>query len=307
MMPRWLLWTLLAIACWGIWAVIPTEIGAALSARQQQALCTLGVLPLLALLAFQKPPSDRRAMWRGTLLALAAGVCSVLGNIPYFALLSGGAKAATVVPLTAMYPLVTVTLALLLLKERMNLVQMLGFAVSMTAIYLFNSGSVSSRDENSTGVMANWLFVALIPVAVWGLAGLLQKMATNHVSGGYAALWFHAAFLPIGALFYFSDPLSAPVAPRNWALVLFLGFTLALGNWAILAAFSHGGRASIITPMAGLYPLISLPIALWRFGERIDAREAFGIFLALLAVGMLTYEYPTAATAPAHPATDPLA
>lgn len=170
-MPRWLLWTLLAIACWGVWAVIPTEIGAALSARQQQALSTLGLLPLLAVLAFQRPPEDAQKKTRGTLLALCAGTCSALGNIPYFALLAGGAKAATVVPLTAMYPLVTVTLALVLLRERLNPVQAVGFAVSMTAIYLFNTGG-AAPDEGGSSIMPNWLLMALIPVAVWGVAGL---------------------------------------------------------------------------------------------------------------------------------------
>jgi drug/metabolite transporter (DMT)-like permease len=300
-MPRWLLWTLLAIACWGVWAVIPTAIGAALSAPQQQALCTLGLIPLLAILSAQKPPAEEIHKRRGILLALTAGVCSALGNIPYFALLAGGAKAATVVPLTAMYPLVTVTLALVLLKERMNVVQVVGFVVSMAAIYLFNSGGGS---EASTGILANWLLLALVPIALWGAAGLLQKMATNHVSGGYAAFWFHVAFLPIGFLFYISDPLTAAPAARTWMLVLLLGFTLALGNLAILAAFALGGRAAIITPMAGLYPLISLPIAMWRFHESIERREACGIFLALLAVGMLTYEYPVTTPAPAHPASD---
>jgi drug/metabolite transporter (DMT)-like permease len=85
-----------------------------------------------------------------------------------------------------------------------------------------------------------------------------------------------------------------------------LGFTLAFGNLAVLAAFASGGRAAIITPIAGLYPLVSLPIALWRFNEQIDAREAGGIALALLAVAMLTYELPVKPKISVQPAADTL-
>ena len=44
-------------------------------------------------------------------------------------------------------------------------------------------------------------------------------------------------------------------------LVLALGFFLAFGNLAILAAFARGGQAAVITTLSGLYPLISVPMA----------------------------------------------
>jgi drug/metabolite transporter (DMT)-like permease len=298
-MPRWLLWTLLAVACWGVWAVIPSAIGNSLSAQQQQALCTLGLTPLLIVLATKKEPVDAAAKRRGRWISLAAGVCSSAGNIPYFELLASGGKAATVVPLTAMYPLVTVILAVLLLKERLNAVQLLGFALSMSAIYLFNVKSDGEVDTAS-------LWRALAPIGLWGVAGLLQKVATNYVSGGYSALWFHLAFVPIAFFLYWRDPLTVSVSASDWSLVLLLGFTLAVGNLAVLAAFASGGRAAIITPIAGLYPLVSLPIALWAFNEQIDVREAGGIALALLAVAMLTYELPVKPKITVQPAADTL-
>jgi len=302
MMPRWLLWTLLAIACWGVWAVIPTEIGTALSAQQQQALCTIGLLPLLCILPFQPEPASAENKRRGCWVSLAAGVCSSLGNLPYFALLSRGENAATVVPLAAMYPLVTVLLAVVLLKERMNLVQLLGLVLSMAAIYLFNV----AQDAGS-GFINRWLLIALIPIGLWGTAGLLQKVATHYVGGAYSALWFHLAFIPIGLFLYWREPPTAAISVKHWALVLTLGLTLALGNLAVLAAFACGGRAAIITPLAGLYPLVSLPIALWYFGNDINQRQGFGIACALLAVAMLTYETAPKPAPAAEPATEPLA
>lgn len=301
-MPRWLLWTLLAIACWGVWAVIPTAIGTALSAPQQQALCTIGLLPLLCVLPFRPEPASAANRRRGRWISLAAGVCSSLGNLPYFDLLSRGENAATVVPLSAMYPLVTVLLAVVLLKERLNSVQMLGLALSMAAIYLFNAGQ-----EAGAGFFNRWLIMALLPIGLWGTAGLLQKVATHYVGGAYSALWFHLAFIPIALFLYGREPLAAPISIKHWALVLTLGLTLALGNLAVLAAFASGGRAAIITPLAGLYPLVSLPIALWHFGDRINGRQGVGVACALMAVAMLTYETAPKPAPAVEPATEPLA
>ena len=42
-MPPWLLWTLLAMFSWGLWAILARLIGDALSAAQSQALSTVGL------------------------------------------------------------------------------------------------------------------------------------------------------------------------------------------------------------------------------------------------------------------------
>jgi hypothetical protein len=65
---------------------------------------------------------------------------------------------------------------------------------------------------------------------------------------------------------------------------------LALGNFTILRAFATGGKAAIIAPLAGLYPVVSIPIAIAYFGERPGAMQAWGIVLALVAVVLLAIE-----------------
>src|ERR1041385_3625969 len=47
-----------------------------------------------------------------------------------------GEKTSTVVPLTALYPLVTILLAVPLLKEKLNRIQLIGVVLALAAIYL---------------------------------------------------------------------------------------------------------------------------------------------------------------------------
>src|SRR5262245_25501665 len=282
-MPRWLIWSLAALLSWGVWAILSKLIGTTLSAAQSQALSTIGLVPVMIALGVSGRLSTSGHRLRGTLCAFAAGILGCAGNIAYYHALNRGGKAATVVPLTALYPLVTIVPAVVVLRVKLNRIQIAGVLLSLTAIYLFN---VSSTE----GLLSLGLAYALVPVAFWGVAGLLQKVSTNHLSGELSTLWFLSAFIPVAALILWRESLPPQVAPRVWLLVTLLGLFLALGNFALLAACASEGKASIVIPLTALYPVVSVPIAILFLGETISAREAMGILLALVSVAALSYE-----------------
>jgi drug/metabolite transporter (DMT)-like permease len=289
-----------ALLSWGVWAVLSKALGNSLSAEQSQALSTLGLLPILAVLAFKPQVRSglRSASIRGLFLPFAGGVLSCLGNLAYYGALARGEKVATVVALTALYPLTTIVLAIVLLKERLNWIQLAGLLLSLMAIWLFNvpeGGSFFSRT----------VVLALPPILMWGLSGFLQKVSTNHVAGETAALIYLGAFVPVGAYFALSQPWPSTLPARGWILVLALGFFLAFGNFAILAAFARGGKAAVITPLTGLYPLISVPVAVVIFHETLGGREKAGILLALASVAALSWETPAPPAAAPAGATAP--
>ena len=171
-MPAWLILTFVALLSWGAWAVLSKVAGDALTPELSQALSTLGTLPLLVPLALSKRAPLRGVSRRGLLLALIGGVVTCLGNVAYYAALARGEKVATVVSLTALYPLVTVLLAVLVLRERLNRVQLLGLGLSLAAIWLFNI-------QSGGGVLSPTIVLAVLPIGLWGVSGFLQKVATN--------------------------------------------------------------------------------------------------------------------------------
>jgi len=260
-------------------------IGEALSAAHSQALSTVGLVPVMVALGFSRRLSATGNRLRGTLCAFAAGVLGCAGNIAYYHALNRGGKAATVVPLTALYPVVTIALAVVLLKEKLNRIQIVGALLSLTAIYLFN---VSSAE----GLLSSGLAYALVPIAFWGVAGLLQKACTNDISGELSTLWFLSAFIPVAVLILWRESLPPQIAPRVWLLVTVLGLFLALGNFALLAACASAGKASIVIPLTALYPAVSVPIAILFLGEKVGTRESVGILLALASVVALSRENP---------------
>lgn len=279
-MPAWLNWTAAALGSWGVWAVLSKLLGSALSAEQSQALSTFGFLPILAVLAVSQLGRLRAASGRGLLLALAGGMVSCLGNIPYYAAVGRGEKFATVLSLAALAPLVTVLLAVLFLRERLNRVQGIGLGLAGVAIWLFNV-------TEGAGLFSPAVVVALPPILLWGLSGFLQKVATNHVSAEVAALFYLGAFVPMGVWYGLREPWPTSLSGPQWLTVIGLGFFLAFGNLAVLAAYARNGKASVIAPLVNLFPAVGIGIALF-LGERVGGREWAGIAVALVAVAALS-------------------
>jgi transporter family protein len=157
--------------------------------------------------------------------------------------------------------------------------------LSFVAIWLFNI-------QVGRELLSSTVAYALLPIFFWGLSGFLQKVATNHLASEAAALVYLSAFIPVGIFFAATEPLPNVIAPRTWVLVLALGFFLAFGNFAILAAFARGGKASVIAPLGSLYPMISVPIAVLFMRESVGKREIIAIACALASVAALSWEAP---------------
>jgi transporter family protein len=136
-MPKWLSYSFLSILFFGAWGLVSKAAIDLVSPFQGQILFSIGLFPLGIIAAMSK---DRGAgnKFRGAAYGFLTGIFGSIGNIAFFEALSHGGKASTVVPVTAMYPLVTVIGALLLLGEKLNWVQLSGVGLALGALFLFS-------------------------------------------------------------------------------------------------------------------------------------------------------------------------
>jgi drug/metabolite transporter (DMT)-like permease len=297
-MPRWILYALLTVLFWGIWGFIPRQLEAlatarhadVLSAEQQQVISALGLSPILLILLSRRASLKGTRVKRGCAIALAAGLVGSVGNLLFYGLLNVGKNAATVVPFTSLYPLVTVVLAMLFLREKLNRIQCAGIFVALLSMYFFNVG----REEPFS---LSWFAFALLPIACWGVAGFMQKLCTNDVSAELSTLCFLAGLVPLSLLLWVAKPMNWQIPANEWWWAVALGLFLGLGNLTFLAAFAAGGKAAVVTPMAGLYSLVTVPLAVGCVGDHVSPRGWIAILLALLAVTALAIETPVAAAA----------
>lgn len=291
-MPKWLVYSILTLLLWGGWGVLGKVVGDSLTPAESQAFSTLGLLPLIVVLVLRRKPGQGAHVARGLATGFLSGALAGLGNIGYFHALSIGGPASTVTPLTALYPVVTILLAVFVLREKIVAVQIAGILIALVSIYLFNP--LSSGD----GMTSPWLLYTLIPIGLWGVSAFFQKLSTNDVSSELSTIAFWVAFLPIAGVLVLTHPMHWNLPAMTWVWVLLLGVFFGLGNLTLLAAYGSGGKASVVTPLAGLYSMVTIPLAILFLRERIGIRDGVGIALALGAVIALSQEKKPVAAGP---------
>lgn len=141
--PRWLSWSLITIVLWGTWGLVSKVASSGVDAYINQLLYTIGLAPLLVFVAWtvhrQNTHETREQRRQGVFWAFLTGILGGVGNIFFFQALVNGGKASIVAPVTALFPMVTVLLALAVLKERLGRVQWIGLVLAFVAIYLLSA------------------------------------------------------------------------------------------------------------------------------------------------------------------------
>jgi len=137
--PAWLFWSLVTAIAWGAWGAVSKLASGGVDANTNQIFFTLGLLPLVLVVLFsprvREKGSRRKA---GMAWAFLTGVLGGTGNMAFFHAMVIGGKASIVVPVTGLFPLVTVILAVTLLHERVSTQQKIGLVLALVAIYLLS-------------------------------------------------------------------------------------------------------------------------------------------------------------------------
>lgn len=138
-LPAWLAYSLLTIALWGAWGAVFKVASSGVDANTNQIYFTVGLLPLMLFMGWSTRNEIAGPKRRtGLVWAFITGILGGLGNIAFFRALSSGGKVSIVAPVTALFPLVTVLLAVAVLRERLNRYQVAGFVIALIAIYLLS-------------------------------------------------------------------------------------------------------------------------------------------------------------------------
>src|SRR5947207_3407779 len=133
---RWQFYATLALLVWGFWGYLPKRALITLDPRSILALEGLGGV-LVALAIFASRGFRVHAEPQGMLAAVVTGICG-LGGAYFFLLALERGKASVIVPFTSLYPLVTLALSVLLLRERPTTTNLVGIAFAIAAVILLS-------------------------------------------------------------------------------------------------------------------------------------------------------------------------
>ena len=133
----WLSASLFSLFSFGLWGFFTKLSISYVDSKSALVFQTIGVL-IIGLITLTnldfKPATDMKGIGFGLLTGIAYGI----GCLFYFVAADKG-KMVTVVTLTALYPLITILLSYVLLREGINLKQCIGILLAITAIYFMSS------------------------------------------------------------------------------------------------------------------------------------------------------------------------
>jgi transporter family protein len=134
-----------------------------------------------------------------------------------------------------------------------------------------------------------WFFLAGVVLLFWGALGIFMKLSTTYISAESAIIWIIIGFV-----------LLQPFIDTGRSLFRYSGRSVmwglasgALGNlaaWGLCAALRSGGKASVVSPICALYPLIVVLASPFVLHESITLTQGCGIVCALVAVVLLSAE-----------------
>ena len=241
-------------------------------------------LPLLAifLVAMYVPVTAIGLAW-GAL----AGVAGLVGLVLFYRALSAGAM-TVVAPVTGVTSAAIPVVAGLIWGERPSGARLLGVGCALLAIALV---SIAPHPPGRRQVV-NWrlIAVALGSGVGFGLFFVLLAVAGN-AAGGSAGMWPIAgsqlSALIIGGLLV----LMARSGP--WPRRAALRFTLLAGPCdmtanALFLLATRGGDLSIVAPLAALYPVTTVILALLVDHERLRGIQVAGLAFAVAALVLVS-------------------
>lgn len=134
---KWFWYSILCVLCWGGWALLSKMGSREIPADTMQFIFTFGTLPVaLALLVARHLKLEKSP--KGIFYAVSNGVLSGIGGLAFFAAFRSGGNTSVITAATSLYPMITVALAVTILRERLTWVQVIGLGFAAAAIVIFS-------------------------------------------------------------------------------------------------------------------------------------------------------------------------
>lgn len=285
-MNGWLVHALGTVLLWGVWGAIiglPTERG--VPDTISYVVWSLTMIPV-ALLALrwggQRLLRDRRSI----ALGLSIGLLGAGGQLVLFRAVQVGPP-YLIFPIISLSPALTIAMSFALLKERTGRLGMLGIALALLSLPLFDYRA----SGEPTGYGA-WLPMALLVMAAWGGQAYIIKLANASMDS--ASIFYYMMLggllvVPIALLMTdFSRPINYSLDGIGLAAVI--QALNAVGALMLVLALRRG-KAIIVSPLVNAgAPLLTAVISLVLTGVVPGPLKFAGIALALAAALVLALQ-----------------
>ncbi len=184
--------------------------------------------------------------------------------------------------LSAAYPALTVIFARIFLGEMLEPLQYV--AVGLVIIGCIGL-SYSPPDPTAKATKRSWILFASSALILWGIAQTIVKYSYSLPNSNDANLALYntiGGFLTLG-IYGFLYGRQGIHSGGEWARSFGPMGLMAGGDLAVIIA-TQKGPISVVTPVSGAYPLVTLGFAAWILKEKITKLQWVCIILILIGI-----------------------
>lgn len=274
---------LATIMLYGLGQVFAKETRADVPSSNLMLLLGMNVLVIWSIywMVFREPGSFGSEAW---LQATVAVIFSGLAYVSYYESLKHG-KVSIVGTIAGAYAPWTVVLALVFLGESMSLGEGAGVVLVVASMLIFTYST-----GNNGGVRTERLGIAFATLSLflWGTSAAVAKGAIDEI-GNTNFIGLYALICPsIWLVYWLATERGRLTIPKSnkWILELSLLF-LALGGITLYVAIENG-PVSIVSPVANLYPIVTIAVAKVRLKEGLSMRQIIALAMLFASVPLLS-------------------
>jgi len=280
----WLFYALITTVFWGIWGAfieIPEKSG--FPATLGYVVWSLTMIPcaLFALNRIKwKLEYDKRSIFLGS----AVGLLGAGGQLLLFQALRQG-PAYIVFPIISLYPVLTIFLSIVFLKERTHIRQWIGIILALIAMFLLSNPQVNPVQSSGVG----WLLLAILVFIMWAVQAYVMKFSNKTMQAESIFFYMALTGLLLAPIAIIMTDFSSQI---NWSfrgpwLAAMIQILNAIGALTLVYALRYG-KAIVVVPLTGLAPVITIVISLIVYGVVPGGVLLTGLIVASIAIVMLS-------------------
>jgi len=281
----WLVYALITTIFWGVWGAfieIPEKSG--FPATLGYVVWSLSMIPCADVaLKFVNwsIETDRRSIFLGATVGLTGSA----GQLLLFQALREG-PAYIVFPFISLFPVCTILLAFIFLREQAKARQWWGIGLALIAIF-FLSYQPGHAGTDVEGV--SWVLYSILVFLMWGVQAFVMKFSNDSMKAESIFFYMMATSLllsPVAiAMTDFSQPINMGFKGPYLAFIIHI--LNSIGALTLVYALRYG-KAIVVVPMTGLSPIITVVISLIIYGVIPSGNIAFGVVMATVAIYLLS-------------------
>jgi uncharacterized membrane protein len=281
----WLAYALITTVFWGVWGAlieIPEKSG--FPATLGYVVWSLSMVPcaIFALKAANwSLDTDARSIFLGTTVGLTGSV----GQLLLFQALREG-PAYIVFPFISLFPVCTVLLALLFLREKAKKRQWWGIGLALIAIFFLSYQPGQSASGSQAG---SWILYSVLVFLMWGVQAFVMKFSNDSMKAESIFFYMMATSLLLSPIAIMMTDFSQPIETgfKGPYLAFIIQILNSIGALTLVYALRYG-KAIVVVPMTGLSPIITVVISLIIYGVIPSASVASGVVVAMVAMYLLS-------------------